>query len=268
MELLPVPYVRHSACPRCVELGRDTSKDNLGTWPDGHQFCFSCGWRNNPTNSNIDQLSARLRSKTNIKNNNKNNDATVDLPSDFTVNLPEIALNWLRRYEITDAEIDMNWMGWSQQYERLIFPVFDRDGHLLMYQGRRFREFLSDKPKYHTEGFPEKIFHILGDSGGKSLCIVEDLVSAIKVARVMPCMPLWGSMISTPRLTRLSDLFTNLVVWLDNDKQEYAIKRGVAAQPFFFGRVSTIITDEDPKVYSTQQIQEILTYEQSDTRPR
>ncbi len=36
--------VDRDRCPACASAGRDTSKDNLAIYDDGHQYCFSCGY--------------------------------------------------------------------------------------------------------------------------------------------------------------------------------------------------------------------------------
>ena len=254
-------FSHHERCPECARLGKDTAKDNLGVWKDGHKYCFGCGWHSNVGGLSLERLMARhtqLKLLENKGEKNKN-DPVVSLPVDFTADIPQVALEWLKSYEITDAEIEENWIGWSPQYERLIFPVFDRYNNLLMYSGRDFST-REGRPKYHTEGLPEKVFHILNDDGDDCVCIVEDVVSAIKVGRHIPTMPLWGSILSTKRMITLSDLYKVLIIWLDHDKQEYAIKQSIKARPFF-DDVKVIGTDHDPKVFSNSNIEEILTHE-------
>ena len=41
--------VKHTACPKCRELGKDNHGDNLAIYPDGNQYCFSCGYVSNPS---------------------------------------------------------------------------------------------------------------------------------------------------------------------------------------------------------------------------
>ena len=254
-------FSHHERCPQCAQLGKDIAKDNLGVWKDGHKYCFSCGWKDNGPGLSLERLMARHQQIKLLedKRENKKNGRVVSLPDDFTVDIPQTALEWLKSYEITDAEIEENWIGWSPQHERLIFPVFDKWNNLLMYSGRDFSA-RDGRPKYHTEGFPEKVFHVLNDDGDDCVCIVEDIVSAVKVSRVVPAMPLWGSILSTKRMITLSDIFKVLIIWLDHDKQEYALKQSIKARPFF-DDVKVIGTDHDPKVFCTSNIKEILDHE-------
>ena len=242
----------HEQCPRCALIGKDRHADNLGVFPDGSKWCFSCGYHKSSDALSLHRIAAQQQ-----KQKDKKDAVTVSLPDDFTVALPEVADKWLKNYGITDAEIAEHKIGWSQSCERLIFPVFGaRSSELLMWQGRSFDP---SRPKYYTQGFSEKVFHVLGDTDDNegNICLVEDIISAIKVSRAMPCMPLWGSILSTPRAAILSDLYKGVILWLDADKQEYATKRSIALRPLF-ERQRVIVTSLDPKCYSTIEILEIL----------
>lgn len=37
--------IKKEACPSCRQAGGDTSGDNLARYPDGHAYCFACGYR-------------------------------------------------------------------------------------------------------------------------------------------------------------------------------------------------------------------------------
>ena len=254
-------FSHHEECPACREVGQDSRRDNLGVWKDGSKYCFKCGFYVGAgVGLNIESLMQRVHKK------KKDNDSpSIALPYDFTYDLPGIALEWIRKYGITDQEIQQNHFGWSNKYESLVLPVFDCFGNLLMYQNRFFGE---GAKRYFTSGQPDLIYHVLGSGAhNDSVVCVEDLLSAIKVSRVAQAMPLWGSTLSMQRLRTLGERlvhsglasptglpFTNLVIWLDKDKAGYAIKRAQAAKPFF-DDVRVIVTDLDPKQYSTEEIQ-------------
>ena len=240
-------FSHHEECPACREVGQDSRRDNLGVWKDGSKYCFKCGFYVGAgVGLNIESLMQRVHKK------KKDNDSpSIALPYDFTYDLPGVALEWLRKYGITDQEIQQNHFGWSNKYESLVFPVFDCFGNLLMYQNRYFGSEVHQR--YHTSGMPDLVYHVNG-GGGDSIVCVEDLLSAIKVSRITQAMPLWGSTLSMQRLRTLGERFTNLVIWLDKDKAGYAIKRAQAAKPFF-DDVRVIVTDLDPKQYSTEEIQ-------------
>ncbi len=238
-------FVRHEPCPEC------NSRDNLGIWDDGHKFCFGCGYFEGGEAQTTEQLTKRLKQQ-----EEKFPDASINLPSDNTRTLPEITLVWLRKYGLTNKEIyQQNSFSWSDKYESLIYSVFDPVGNLVMYQTRYFGN--DDAvSRFITRGFPEDVFHILG-SNNNCITVVEDIISAIKVGRHTSAMPLWGSNLSTKRISRLAQMYPNLNIWLDKDKQMYSVMGRQRAAPFF-NRARSIISANDPKTYNDLSVIEFL----------
>lgn len=244
-------FLHHESCPRCRRAGQDRSGNNLGVFSD-HSYCFSCGYYiGNGKGLNLKDIAIRLEKENNNKNGN-----SVALPDDFDYYIPERCIEWFKQYGLTNEEISANKIGWSEQYERLIFPVWDVGGNLLFFQGRKFPTDGGRHSKYVTGGQSQDVFHLLGPDD-PSIVLVEDAVSAIKVARVAQVMPLWGSTIGPERIRRLSMSFKRLVIWLDKDKAEYSLKTRLKASPYF-DEVRSIITDKDPKWYNDLEIKEIL----------
>lgn len=245
-------FSHHEQCPECASKGKDRAGDNLGVWKDGHKFCLSCGYHEAVGGvMRLETIAERLQEK----QRNKSDTRIPTLPDDYSPDLPEVALNWLRKYDLTEDEIKRNHFGWSNEDHSLVLPVFDLNGNLLMAQRRRF---ITGKSRYFTTGLPEQVFHIIGNGNNNDcVCLTEDLISAIKVARVIPTMPIWGSQISQHRVWVLGQRYKNLIVWLDEDKAQYAIRKRNSFTPFFES-VRIIVTEKDPKEYSTQQIKEIL----------
>ena len=244
-------FIQHEVCPRCQKMGMDNAQDNLGVFSDGHKWCFSCGYYISSEGRNLTEVESKLKQQ---QKENKYND--LCLPSDYTTILPANTLEWLKRYGITNKEIITNRIGWSAFYENLIFPVFDVSDNLLFYQGRSFSS-NRDKPRYSTQGYAEKVFHIIGSDGTDICVLVEDIISAIKVGRQISAMPLWGSNLSIERIIRLSKLTHNLVIWLDADKATYAMSRRIRALPYFES-VRCVLSLNDPKEYNDEAIQRFL----------
>ena len=250
--------VRHEACPNCGPL-QDGSGDNLGVFSDGHKWCFACGFYI-PSDGvvNLQEMRSVLEKR------RKQSGVGVRLPADFTYHLPPAPKKWLDTYKLTDEEITKSKMGWSESYERLIYPIYDAFGNLLMYQGRSFAVPIEGRKhsKYHTEGQPEHIDVFVGLEQQRKhhytmCCVVEDYISAIKIARICPALVLWGSELSVTRIQRISGRFLNVTLWLDKDKASYQAKCEIKARPYF-ERVSGIYTDLDPKCYSTEEIRKCL----------
>ncbi len=249
-------WLSHEPCPKCREMGRDRAGDNLAVHSDGHKHCFSCGHREFPEGFSLQFHSVELPRK------EEENGLGIHLPSDYSHFIPPKPLAWVKQYRITDLEIRDNKIGYSVSKELLCFPVTDPTGNLLLWQGRYFGS-NPEYPKYVTYGQTNNLFHFVGrfqdpiKTGIKTTVIIEDFISAIKVGRQLPALPLWGSDISKTKLFRLSKMFDNLVVWLDPDKKEHSIKLQKRAEIFFAG-VSVVYSERDPKSYNEKEIKDFL----------
>lgn len=233
-------------CPECRKLGRDNSKDNLATYRDGHQWCFSCGYYVPAS------LEHRIRST--ITRPDKG-PRKVELPFDASINIPANVMVRLGTWGLDEHLVKKHRFLWSETKRRLIMPVYGPDGELLMYQERSWDIGL---PKYLTNGLSSDILHILypeGEEDDRSVVILtEDLVSAIKVSQYKPAMPLWGSDIPLKTIKRLASQFHVVGVWLDPDMKLKAVKDVLRISqyvPAFF-----VHSNLDPKFYSKDSIKE------------
>lgn len=234
-------FKKHEPCPSCG------SRDNLARYSDNHAFCFGCGYR---------EAAKILNGKILTFAKEKN----TSLPKDFTRAFPAKAYDWLKKYDITLKEIWENEIGWSDSLELLIFPVTDDEGDVVMWQGRNFRE--GATRKYLTFGAKNHLHILEKDLESNTIILCEDVISAIKLRRIENSLPLFGSFVSNKLMDRLSLAITggfeNLMVWLDPDKQgkEYVsiINRGKT----YFKSVKCIISEKDPKYYSTEELKDVL----------
>ena len=224
-------FIRHLPCKSCG------SRDNLGEYTD-HFWCFGCGFYEEKT----DLMSLRERlAGTNYK--------PIYMESlAFTKHIPKKAMKWLLQNRINLKEIEEYNILWCQDNETLILVHTDE-----YWQGRHFGNY---GIKYLSKG--RKPLTIYGDSD--IIILVEDVLSAIKIARLSPeycAMPLLGSSLSTEHEETLRNKFNTIHVWLDRDKAKQGIKisrnlkqKGITSR--------TIITDLDPKEYKEGEIQSWL----------
>src|SRR5258708_8187885 len=77
---------------------------------------------------------------------------------------------------------------------------------------------------YYEVGGAVDYYNVLNitDGIGDDLIIVEDYISAIKVARTFTSMALLGSQMSPARMNGLKQYSQSLTFWLDEDKAEKA----------------------------------------------
>jgi hypothetical protein len=248
-------FLRNETCPRCRERGADRSGNNLGVFSDSHTFCWACGYGDGASDS------SRIRRFHEQTGDTSRASVQVVLPEDIGTYIPHHCLDWLGKYALTNKELIDNKVLYSEKWDQLIFPYFDVYGNLLAWQGRQFGEGRSSTHKdrkWFSQGDLKKIYHILPNKDSyDTIVVVEDIVSAIKVSRHVPCLPLFGCNISKERLLRLSKLCSKVVCWLDPDKRrEGAIG---AARAGLFGMEGVVIFSErDPKEHSDSEIQEYL----------
>lgn len=237
-------FKEHLPCPRCG------SRDNLGVWTDG-SWCFGCGL----TIPGYRGLSVEdLKKQIDYNDKKEKKQRVVYLPADYSLSIPPAPLDWLKKYGITDNERFTYKIGWSHDEQSFAFPAFDLYGNLLLVQLRGF-----PNKSFYTRGFPEAVCWTVRPVGGssRSVSVVEDYISAIRVGRVVETTPLWGSNLSLNQIKRLSDRYEHLFLWLDYDKAGHAMKLRIKSLPYFKS-VSVIVTEKDPKDYTDEHIAQTL----------
>ena len=137
-------FEQHEPCPKCG------SKDNLGRYSDGSAYCFGCGYT---------EKSSRYSPAT----NRVFEERAIRIPQDAT---PQVASTpggtWLAQYGITALEIQRYRMLWSPSRQQLIFPLYNKNGELVAYQGRNFKP--DSKGKYFSQGKIHDLLYFCGKS--------------------------------------------------------------------------------------------------------
>lgn len=257
-------HLRNTVCPKCREDGHDMAGDNLALYSDGSSYCWCCHYWTNGSNPLSKLLDRRVEHVPKIP--------TVKLPIDSDVNLSSQASTWLDQYGITKSDRLKHNILYSEKGCRirekqadnlLIFPYWN-DGELLAWQGRYFG---IDKsiPKWVSRGKLEAVCHVInpfknkgvGHAGIKNdrLIIVEDVVSAIKVAKAgFYAMPIFGTNLKNRwrQIRVLSPIET--ILWLDGDMATKAIKEAHSARLQGLN-VKALLSDLDPKCYNINDIQ-------------
>jgi len=220
-------FLGHTACPKCG------SRDNLGEYED-HFWCFGCKYHMRKT----DTASLRLR----LNRHNTEEQSVMKLSN--IKELPRKAMEWLLSYGISQEEIDKYGIEWNVKEEMLVLLQTAR-----YWQARTFN---SRRPKYMSEGSKPLTIYGRGDT----IVIVEDIISAIKIARLHDeycACPVLGSSLSYDMENQIVGKYKKSAVWLDRDKAKNALRisrklkqRGLESR--------VVVTDEDPKEYSKGEI--------------
>ena len=224
-------FLGHIACPKCG------SRDNLGEYED-HFWCFGCKYHMRKT----DTASLRLR----LNRHNTEEQSVMKLSN--IKELPRKAMEWLLSYGISQEEIDKYGIEWNVKEEMLVLLQTAK-----YWQARTFN---SRRPKYLSEG--NKPLTIYGQ--GDTIVIVEDIISAMKIARLHGdycACPVLGSSLSYDMENQIVEQYKKSAVWLDRDKAKNALlisrklkQRGLESK--------VIVTDDDPKEHSKEEIREYL----------
>lgn len=246
-------YVHHEPCPACG------SRDNLARYADGSAWCFGCEHYEPPDG------------RRNIHTTVKKDKAVAGPPADCGVDFSPTALEWLGKYDIKYEEAIKRKIRWSNHWQQLVFLM-----DMGIWQARNFSP--TAKTKYFTQGNVNDhlpIYHpvfdcaangstLNGDVLGvgrqhspKTLILVEDCISAIKIARQTDAMPLLGSSISKEKLARINKFYSGVIFWLDADKYNQA--KGLSTTAKFLGLDSrAIYTARDPKEYDDKTIEYLI----------
>lgn len=228
-------FLYNERCPKCSANGADKSGNNLAVYSDTHKYCFACGYHDK--GDVIERFKVSLNTERKEKNVNFFNRANF---------IDKEALVYLKKYGLTDKEIYDNYF-------------WDTDGYMVFDGGnyQNARNFTGIGAKYISRGTIRGNEPILQNTQNDSVVIVEDAISAIKVSRVLPSVPIHNSIIPLELILRLSKRFKKLFVWLDKDKNFSALKQAGNAR-LLFDEVRTIWTDLDPKCYSESEIKKYL----------
>lgn len=265
-------------CPKCRQVGRDRSGDNLAIYADGHKYCYSCGY--------FETADLRKRiEKPNVINH------TTEWPADFDMHIPVIPLKWLSKYGITNTDVLRHRIGWSENRKLLIFPIFDEGRHLIAWQGRNFNikkrtitfnENVShsqkekgyivelDGPKYLTSGKISDTLFVVEPATAtidlsSTLIFVEGFVDAICVGRTVAASPLFGSYMPLGLLQKAYKRFSRVGIWLDPDKSVEAVRMAIRASQLMPSFV--VISEKDPKEYDNPSVTRFVTESQANRIP-
>ncbi len=240
-------------CPRCIAAGRDRHGDNLGVYVDGSAHCFSCSFHRFPRSF--------VRK---VKHASENK---AVLPDDFAREIPAAGWRWLLQFGLPYTYW-LPFTGYSETHNRLIFTVgrptrFSIGRYLGNDEGARTRADSTFR-KWRVWGDRSSYVEVLGEEKGSALgreapvVLVEDVISAHKVAQVATAIPLFGVKISDQVIKLLIALKRPVVLWLDADQYTLLAPKINRLQTFLGAPVRFVKTPNDPKTYSLEKIKKYL----------
>ena len=180
----------------------------------------------------------------------------------FSHELPQKGVEWAATYGIHIPDLRKNnVLGCSGRMGlgRMAFTFRDADNRTILAQARNLEA--GAKPKYITYGKPNEVLPIYylrsSDRRTDSLVLVEDCLSAIKLARLTDAMPCLASEVSLDKLKRLAGLYGTFLIWLDSDMYPKAQKMANRLQ-LLGCKAHAVYTELDPKCYEMKDIEATL----------
>ena len=103
------------------------------------------------------------------------------------------------------------------------------------------------------------MFWSKGDYKHKTLVIVEDNLSAIRVGEILPAVSLIGTSMSQENMLTVTENYDILIVWLDGDGPgQNAAKKLVDKLLLMHTSVHNVVTGRDPKCLFDTEIRGVL----------
>jgi len=121
-----------------------------------------------------------------------------------------------RRFELTPEHLDYNRVGRDREW--YVWPLHDTTGSYAGYLQRRYTGTgLKTLTKWASTPTPVSPIYPYQDLEGDTVCVVEDYISAIKLASYIPTITSLGCELPSSHLLVISRLYPNLIIAMDPD---------------------------------------------------
>lgn len=236
-------FVKHVACQSCG------SSDARAIYSDGSEYCFSCG-----ATSRADRPGF----------SSTEDEKPFSLPRDLVQEYPEAVFKWIQPTQLSAHDLIRNRYFYSKftggLYRLLGGPshhgLRESVGSSSNAADVRWLLAGSSAPKSRFFGSKEEasgLIQLSPEGSTTGLIVVEDSLSAIKCARLMDSIPLFGSSISNDKLARIVKGYKQVYIWLDSDKYKNAQHIAIRCQ--LLGKeAKCIYTELDPKYLNPHEV--------------
>ena len=232
-------------CPFCENPGRPILSIKVGlvevTYNCFSSNCIAHGMHTISVTPTMRQVERLLNKSVTVS---EKVEREYDLPDDYTRQVPYKFIDWLVGYDVTRNMIEQYAIGYSEYYDRLIIPT--PSGYVA--------RSLSEKPKWMN--FTDYDY-ILSSQMSDSLVLVEDPISAIRVAEFMPCMCLFGTNLEDSA-AKLCRKYKNVIIFLDNDTAGIDGIMKIAGKLCLTNNIKLLTSYSDPKDHDKWELKELL----------
>jgi len=223
--------------------------------------CFRCGssgWFGN--GASISSLKARASGASAVSTSGCKFQMPTDATTDQT-QWPPQARVFIRQAGLTDKEVEKYEITYSEHLGRVVIPVgVSRSGGNVSVDSFQTRNVLpgDSGPKYLSYTNWPTSFYI--NQGKDTLCITEDVLSAIRVGRFLPALALLGVKLQPHHIKLIKhEGYKKFLIFLDDDNYQVKVAQlRIKHQLEVFGQADIIhtggidpkeMTDADLKAY-------------------
>lgn len=189
----------------------------------------------------------------------KSKDVSTFKPREYwaeTTTPPIKLYKWLEKeYNISREELELERMVYSGANGRMVFPVYDVHGKQYGYNTKRTCQCTDKYPKWMTF-FDRDTTRLHYPRGVKKrfkyeyIFIVEDILSAIRIAQFAPVVALQGTSMSFAQAAELHRQTGTIILALDNDLGGIMATRKIKDRfGSVFENVASVTLACDPKAY-------------------
>jgi len=240
-------------CPEGCGSGEKLSVNHSNK--DYWCFCYRCGFTEREYKGK--QTLAELQ-KIQELNKAAEEPIPLELPHDFTTDIPLEGRLWLYKAGITEQRWWSYKIGYSEVLQRVVLPVYNSEGDLIWLQCRAIHPQQSPKYLQPARDRSTVMFSVCPDrEDSERVVLVEDILSAIRVGKHIRAVSLLGTKITTSQAAMLGK-YKRITTWLDSDvagrRGAYKIRRTLG----LVSEVDNIVTKVDPKELSDKEILEEL----------
>ena len=165
------------------------------------------------------------------------------------VDLPKwVVEDLLNKYELTEEELNEQGFKYVPKQDRLYSPLFDRNGQEYGGQTKLYGGGAVGPKTIIYRARETTGLHYVNCKGrrGEAICLVEDVLSAVKVSRYARGVALLGTGLREEQIAELREETDTLILMLDPDMYQKMIgyKKKYS---FYFRNFSMIMLSYDPK---------------------
>ncbi len=234
------------ACPNC--------NSKSGVDAHGRQFCHAC--HKDFPGKGRDLLPQKSITKCTIM-------PEIDSLVNDTLIWPPEAFYYLHKYYIDDEQLRSSGAFWSNRYKRICFPYYQEDYKQDKMIACHMRS-LTEQPKWRFVGTKDFCWLLFTDRVEEDervvypyVCLVEDVLSAIRVSKYIDCICLGGTSINMYTRETLND-YKNVYIFLDGDEAGKKGAEKIRKELKLTHNVKVIRAKKDPKEFDNEWLKEIL----------